>query len=155
MQLKSRTTSLENLPHLLQHANVAYDASVVHVPLVVHWVQSGDLVHEPVDATTEVKRAQRIALLHAPARPDHMLMIVEQHRSLTVARLRPVGHRRKHLAHAADKVIALDLIERVAEVNLEKPELRTFVLLKCVAQRMGHNLNSSGATDAVVAALKS
>ena len=77
MQAKGWASSLEDLPDLLEQLDVTNDASVIHVPLVVHRIERRDLVHKAVDAATEVKWAQRVALLHAAARPEDGRMVVE------------------------------------------------------------------------------
>src|SRR5687767_2330203 len=56
MQPKRRASSLENFPNFLQQLNVAYDATVIHVPLIVHWGERCNLVHEAVDATAKIER---------------------------------------------------------------------------------------------------
>jgi len=61
-----------------------------------------------------------VALLNPCLRPNDVLMVVEQHRGITVAPLRPTGHRRKHLVHRLHEVVAFHFVERVAEINLQE-----------------------------------
>ena len=134
MQTQRRASHLQDLPHFLQKLHVAYDTSVIHVPLVVHRVQSCDLVDKGVDAATEIQWAKRVALLHSCARLDDVLVIVKQHRRLSVTPLSPVRHGWKHAVDCLHEVAALHLVEGVAKVDLEETELGLLVLLQSVAK---------------------
>jgi hypothetical protein len=121
VQTKRRTSSLQDPPHVLEQLHIAHNATIVHVPLVVHWIQSCNLVHKPVDAATKVQGAKRVALLNPRARLDDVLVIVEQHRRLPITPLRPVRHGWKHAVDCLDKMVSTDLVESVAKINLQKP----------------------------------
>ena len=126
----------------------------LHVPLVVHWIQSRDFVHQPVDPTTKVKRSKRVTLLDAGARLDDVLMIVEQHRRLPITPLSPVGHGWKHAVDCLHKVVTPDLVEGIPEIDLEKTELGLLVLLQNVAKRVRHHLDTSRAPHSKVLPLE-
>ena len=49
---------------------------------------------------------------------------------------------------------ALDLVERVAEIDLQQPELGSLVCLQTVSQGMCNNFHSSWAAHSIVAASK-
>jgi hypothetical protein len=134
VQAECGASRLEDFPHLLQKLDVSYDASVIHVPLVVHRVECRNFVDETVDAATKVQGTERVTLLYACARLDDVLVVVEQHRGLTVAPLRPARHRRKHQAYLFNEVVAFDLVEGVAKVDLEETKLGGLVHFECVAK---------------------
>jgi hypothetical protein len=47
--------SLQDVPHVLEELYAANDPAVVHVPLVVDRAQRLNLVHQAVDAATEIQ----------------------------------------------------------------------------------------------------
>jgi len=76
METKRWTSSFQNLPNLLQQCHIANDTSIIHVPLIVHWIQCCNLIHETIDAATKVQRPKRIALLNPSTRLDDVLVVV-------------------------------------------------------------------------------
>jgi hypothetical protein len=77
MQSEGGTFGLKDLPHFLQKLNITNDTSVIHVPLVVDWVESCDLVDQTVDATAKVQWAKWVTLLNPCTRLDDVLVIVK------------------------------------------------------------------------------
>ena len=51
-------------------------------------------------------------------------------------------------------MVPTDFVERVAKIDLQKPELGTLVALEGVAERVRHDFHSTRATHTVVPALE-
>ena len=62
------------LPHFSQQFDVANDASIIHVPLVVDWAESLNLVHKRVKTTAKIQRTKRVTLLDTRFRDDDVLI---------------------------------------------------------------------------------
>jgi hypothetical protein len=90
-------------------------------------------------------------LLDACKRPNDVLVIVEKHGALPVTPLGPVGHSGEYFAYGFHEMLALDFVEGVAEVDLQQPELGFFVSFQGVAKGVSNYLDSTWATNSVVA----
>ena len=99
--------------HTFLNSSTSPMASTIHVPLVVDWAESLNLVHKRVKTTAKIKRAKRVTLLDTRFRHDDVLMIVEQHRWRPVAPLSPSRHGRKHFAGQLHEVLPAHHVERV------------------------------------------
>src|ERR1700756_2683190 len=76
LETHRRTTFRQNLPHLQQQLLVSNNSTVIHVPLLVHWIQPRNLINEGLKATTKVKRTQGVALLNPTLREKLVGVII-------------------------------------------------------------------------------
>lgn len=82
-------------------------------------------------------------------------MVVEQHGRFTIAPLCPSRHEREHLVCSLHEVVSVHHVERILEVDLQQPQLRSSVLVDRVSKGVSYYLHSTFTPYTVVLALES
>jgi len=138
----------------VQGLNIGDNPPVIHVPLVVHWIECLYFCDERSDAKAEIQGAEGVALLNPASRRDDRRVRVEKNRRGPVAPLGPPSQSGQHLATSSHERLPIDSVESVAEIDLKKCELRLVVLFQDIPKRVSDDLNSPGTTHSKVLALE-
>jgi hypothetical protein len=154
VKAQSRTFLLQQTPDLEQDRHGRNDASVIHVPFLVQRSKTRDLTDKLVQGKTKVQGTQRVTLLNSQTGRDDLTMVIQQSGLLTVTPVGPVCQAWELFAGGLNEGRAAHLVESIAEVDFQQPEVGLCVPLKRVSKAVGDNLDAPRATNSVVEAFE-